>query len=327
MDIIIKIQQDLKDEVTQLNNLIISCLKSDEELIEKVGKYLLEAGGKRIRPLLTIITAKMFDYNGDSHIKLASAMEFMHTATLLHDDVLDDSTLRRSKPTANVIWGSKTSILVGDFFFSQSFKLIVASGSIKAMHVLARAAAIISEGEVVQLVKLNERRLINIEEYQQIVKSKTAELFGVSCSIGAIIANQSDNISKDMKEFGRLIGTIFQVIDDLLDYLGNDKQVGKNIGDDFLEGKVTLPLIFLYEKLEKNYKAQLKNMIKSDNRTKEEFIKVRDLIIKHEISKEITNHLNSLANEAISVLNKIPIQNIYKEYLLSIVKFILDRSY
>ncbi|ASX27457.1 octaprenyl-diphosphate synthase [Rickettsia sp. MEAM1 (Bemisia tabaci)] len=327
MDIIVKIQQDLKDEVTQLNNLIISCLKSDEELIEKVGKYLLEAGGKRIRPLLTIITAKMFDYNGDSHIKLASAVEFIHTATLLHDDVVDDSTLRRFKPTANVIWGSKTSILVGDFLFSQSFKLMVASGSIKAMNVLAKASAIISEGEVVQLVKLNERRLINIEEYQQIVKSKTAELFGASCSVGAIIANQSDDISKDMEEFGRLLGTIFQVIDDLLDYLGNDKQVGKNIGDDFLEGKVTLPLIFLYDKLEKEDKAHLKNMIKSDNRTKEEFVQVCDLMVKHKISKDIINHLNSLENEAISLLNKIPVQNVYKEYLFSIIRFILDRSY
>ncbi|HJD61555.1 MAG TPA: polyprenyl synthetase family protein [Rickettsia endosymbiont of Columbicola hoogstraali] len=327
MDIIVKIQQDLKDEVTQLNNLIISCLKSDEELIEKVSKYLLEAGGKRIRPLLTIITAKMFDYSDDSHIKLASAVEFIHTATLLHDDVVDDSTLRRFKPTANVIWGSKTSILVGDFLFSQSFKLMVASGSIKAMNVLAKASAIISEGEVVQLVKLNERRLINIEEYQQIVKSKTAELFGASCSVGAIIANQSDDISKDMEEFGRLIGTIFQVIDDLLDYLGNDKQVGKNIGDDFLEGKVTLPLIFLYDKLEKEDKSHLKNMIKSDNRTKEEFVKVCDLMVKHKISEDIINHLNSLENEAISLLNKIPVQNVYKEYLFSIIRFILDRSY
>ncbi|HJD63210.1 MAG TPA: polyprenyl synthetase family protein [Rickettsia endosymbiont of Degeeriella rufa] len=327
MDIIVKIQQDLKDEVTQLNNLIISCLKSDEELIEKVGKYLLEAGGKRIRPLLTIITAKMFDYSDDSHIKLASAVEFIHTATLLHDDVVDDSTLRRFKPTANVMWGSKTSILVGDFLFSQSFKLMVASGSIKAMNVLAKASAIISEGEVVQLVKLNERRLINIEEYQQIVKSKTAELFGASCSVGAIIANQSDDISKDMEEFGRLLGTIFQVIDDLLDYLGNDKQVGKNIGDDFLEGKVTLPLIFLYDKLEKEDKSHLKNMIKSDNRTKEEFVKVCDLMVKHKISKDIINHLNSLENEAISLLNKIPVQNVYKEYLFSIIRFILDRSY
>ncbi|XVN40418.1 MAG: polyprenyl synthetase family protein [Rickettsia endosymbiont of Argas persicus] len=327
MDIIVKIQQDLKDEVTQLNNLIISCLKSDEELIEKVGKYLLEAGGKRIRPLLTIITAKMFGYDGDNHIKLASAVEFIHTATLLHDDVVDDSTLRRFKPTANVIWGSKTSILVGDFLFSQSFKLMVASGSIKAMNILAIASAIISEGEVVQLVKLNERRIINIQEYQQIVKSKTAELFGASCSVGAIIANQSDDISKNIQDFGRLLGTIFQVIDDLLDYLGNDSQVGKNIGDDFLEGKVTLPLIFLYKKLEQSGKIQFENMIKSDNRTKQEFIKVRDLMIKHEINKEIAGYLSSLEKEAISLLDKIPVQNIYKEYLSSIIGFISDRSY
>jgi len=327
MDIIVKIQQNLKDEVTKLNDLIISCLKSDEELIETVGKYLVEAGGKRIRPLLTVITAKMFDYSGDNHIKLAGAVEFIHTATLLHDDVVDESTLRRFKPTANVIWGSKTSILVGDFLFSQSFKLMVASGSIEAMAILARASAIISEGEVVQLVKLKQRRIINIEEYQQIVKSKTAELFGASCSVGAIIAEQSKPVSDNMRDFGRLLGTIFQVIDDLLDYLGNNQQVGKNIGDDFLEGKVTLPLIFLYDKLEQESKVQLENMIKSDKRTKEEFTKLCDLMIKHEIHNETIRYLNSLENEAIKLLKKIPVQNIYKEYLFSIIRFILDRSY
>lgn len=327
MDIIVKIQQDLKNEVTQLNDLIISCLKSDEELIETVGKYLLEAGGKRIRPLLTIITAKMFSYKGDSHIKLASAVEFIHTATLLHDDVVDDSTLRRFKPTANVIWGSKTSILVGDFLFSQSFKLMVASGSIEAMNILARASAVISEGEVVQLVKLKQRRFIDIEEYRQIVKSKTAELFGASCCVGAIIADQNETISNNMRDFGRLLGTIFQVIDDLLDYLGNDKQVGKNIGDDFLEGKVTLPLIFLYGKLNQENKVQLEDIIKSDKRTKEEFTKICDLMIKYEINNEINNYLSSLKNEANELLNKIPLQNIYKDYLSSIIKFISDRSY
>lgn len=327
MDIIVKIQQDLKDEVAQLNNLIISCLKSDEELIETVGKYLLKAGGKRIRPLLTIITAKMFDYVGDSHIKLASAVEFIHTATLLHDDVVDDSTLRRFKPTANVIWGSKTSILVGDFLFSQSFKLMVASNSIEAMAILADASATISEGEVAQLVKLKQRRIINIEEYQQIVKAKTAELFGASCSAGAIIAGQSKSISNNMQDFGRLLGTIFQVIDDLLDYLGNDEQVGKNIGDDFLEGKVTLPLIFLCNKLAKDELLQIKRMIKNDERTKKEFIEVRDLMIKYEINNEINSYLSSLKNEVNELLNELPVQNIYKDYLFSIISFILDRSY
>ncbi|WP_347938777.1 polyprenyl synthetase family protein [Rickettsia oklahomensis] len=327
MNIIVKIQQDLKDEVTKLNNLIISCLKSDAELIEIVGKYLLEAGGKRIRPLLTIITAKMFDYKGDNHIKLASAVEFIHTATLLHDDVVDDSTLRRFKPTANIIWGSKTSILVGDFLFSQSFKLMVASGSIKAMNILAKAAAIISEGEVVQLVKLNERRIITIDEYQQIVKSKTAELFGASCAVGAIIAEQVDHVAKDMQDFGQLLGTIFQIIDDLLDYLGDDKHVGKNIGDDFLEGKVTLPLIFLYNKLEQDKQLWLKNVIKCDKRTNEEFIKVRNVMIKHEIYNDTVNYLSNLESETNKLLNKIPVRNIYKDYLFSIIRFILDRSY
>ena len=204
---------------------------------------------------------------------------------------------------------------------------MVASGSIKAMNVLAKASAIISEGEVVQLVKLNERRIITIDEYQQIVKSKTAELFGASCEVGAIIAEQVDHISKNMRDFGKLLGTIFQVIDDLLDYLGNDKQVGKNIGDDFLEGKVTLPLIFLYNKLEQDKQLWLKNIIKCDKRTNDEFIKVRDLMIEHEIHNETVSYLSNLENEANKLLNKIPVQNSYKDYLFSIIRFILDRSY
>ncbi|MFY9589869.1 polyprenyl synthetase family protein [Rickettsia endosymbiont of Halotydeus destructor] len=327
MDIIEKIQHDLKDEIIKLNILIISCLKSDEELIECVGKYLLEAGGKRIRPLLTILTSKIFDYQGDDHIKLASAVEFIHTATLLHDDVVDDSTMRRFKPTANVIWGSKTSILVGDFLFSQSFKLMVASGSVPAMEILAKASAIISEGEVAQLVKLNEHRIITKEEYYEIVRSKTAELFGASCAVGAVIAGQSVAISTVMQNFGKLLGNIFQIIDDLLDYLGNSKQVGKNIGDDFLEGKVTLPLIFLYEKLDEVGKLRLENMIKADKRTNDEFQEIQVLIIKNNIKKQIIDHLNILENEANKLLAHITPQNIYKDYLSSLIKFIANRSY
>lgn len=327
MDIIEKIHHDLKDEVVKLNSLIINCLKSDEELIERIGKYLLEAGGKRIRPILTILTSKIFDYQGDSHIKLAGAVEFIHTATLLHDDVVDDSTMRRFKPTANVIWGSKTSILVGDFLFSQSFKLMVASGSIRAMEILAKASAIISEGEVAQLIKLNERRIITREEYHEIVRSKTAELFGASCSVGAIIARQPSSVSTIMQNFGKLLGNIFQIIDDLLDYLGNSQQVGKNIGDDFLEGKVTLPLIFLYEKLDEAGKLKLENMIKADKRTNDEFQEIQNLIIENEIKQQIINYLSLLEDEANKLLTQITQQNIYKDYLASLIKFISSRSY
>lgn len=327
MDIIEKIHHDLKDEVVKLNSLIINCLKSDEELIERIGKYLLEAGGKRIRPILTILTSKIFDYQGDSHIKLAGAVEFIHTATLLHDDVVDDSTMRRFKPTANVIWGSKTSILVGDFLFSQSFKLMVASGSIRAMEILAKASAIISEGEVAQLIKLNERRIITREEYHEIVRSKTAELFGASCSVGAIIAGQPSSVSTIMQNFGKLLGNIFQIIDDLLDYLGNSQQVGKNIGDDFLEGKVTLPLIFLYEKLDEAGKLKLENMIKADKRTNDEFQEIQNLIIENEIKQQIINYLSLLEDEANKLLTQITQQNIYKDYLASLIKFISSRSY
>lgn len=327
MDIIKKIHQDLNSEMQNLNSLIVSCLKSDEPLIEEIGRYLLEAGGKRIRPLLTIITAKMFNYKEEAHIKLAAAVEFIHTATLLHDDVVDNSHVRRFKPTANIIWGSKTSILVGDFLFSQSFKLMVKSNSLKAMNVLSETSAIISKGEVSQLIKLKEQRIIDIKEYNEIVSSKTAELFGASCAVGSIISDQEDYITNLIQDFGKLLGFLFQIIDDLLDYLGHNEQVGKNIGDDFLEGKVTLPLIFLNAELNLLEKLQLENMIKKDKRTLEDFKMIQDLLIKHNIQKQISDHLEILKNDAKNLLNQIPIQNKYKNYLLELIEFVLHRSY
>ena len=185
--------------------------------------------------------------------------------------------MRRFKPTAHIIWGSKASILVGDFLFCQSFRLMVASKSIKAMQSLSQALAMISEGEVAQLSKLNQRRIITKAEYHEIIMAKTAELFGASCEVGAIIAGQSDKICEIIRDFGRNLGSIFQIIDDLFDYLGNSNDIGKNIGDDFSEGKVTLPLIFLYNKLDDRQQFRLEEMIQSNTRSKDEFELVRNI--------------------------------------------------
>ena len=279
MDTIKIIHKDLSKELSTLNMLIISHLDTKEELVSVIGKYLLEFGGKRIRPLLTILTSKMFGYVGEDNIKLAAAVEFIHAATLLHDDVVDESTMRRSKPTANVIWDSKASILVGDFLFSQSFQLMLNTKSIKAMNSLSRASAII--GEVSQLVKLNQRRIIDETEYNEIIMAKTAELFGVSCEAGAIIFGQSNEICEILQNFGRYLGNIFQIIDDLFDYLGKSCDIGKHIVDDFLEGKITLPLIFLYKKLDDKWQLKIQEMIKADNRSVNEFKLLRDLMTEH----------------------------------------------
>jgi octaprenyl-diphosphate synthase len=327
MDTIKIIHQDLVTEFSALDNLIISKLDSKEKLVGLIGKHLMESRGKRIRPLLTILTSKMFGYNGKDDIKLAAAVEFIHTATLLHDDVVDESSMRRSKPTANVLWGSKASILVGDFLFSQSFQLMVDSNSIKAMKSLSKASAIISEGEVAQLVKLNQRRIIDEAEYNEIIMAKTAELFGVSCDVGAIIAGQSNEICEILKNFGRNLGKIFQIIDDLDDYLGSTSDLGKNIGDDFLEGKITLPLILLYQRLDNNEQLKIQEMVMADNRTKGDFELIRNLMIQHSIKQQISEYLVDSKQEAINLLEQITVQNIWKNHLISLLEFVVKRSY
>jgi len=327
LDTIKIIHKDLSKELSALNKLILTRLAIKEELVSVIGKYLLEFGGKRIRPLLTILTSKMFGYVGEDNIKLAGAVEFIHAATLLHDDVVDESTMRRSKPTANFIWDSKASILVGDFLFSQSFQLMVDTKSIKAMKSLSRASAIISEGEVSQLVKLNQRRIIDETEYNEIIMAKTAELFGVSCEAGAIISGQSNEICEILQKFGRVLGNVFQIIDDLFDYLGDSRDIGKNIGDDFSEGKITLPLIFLYKKLDDQWQLKIQEMIKADHRTESEFKLIRELMIEHCIKKQIIEYLAAINNEASNLLKQIPIQNIYKDHLISLLEFTLNRSY
>jgi octaprenyl-diphosphate synthase len=248
-------------------------------------------------------------------------------ATLLHDDVVDGSKMRRFLPTANVIWGNKASILVGDFLFSQSFKLIVATRLLPAMDVLSKACAVVIEGEVSQLAKLEERRLITEEEYLKVINAKTAVLFGAACEVGAIIANQSPNYCNAMRNFGMKLGEIFQITDDLLDYFTQGEVRGKNIGDDFAEGKVTLPLIFLARKLPKNKKERLIELITAHERTSKDFHWVTDLLISFDIKNEILEYLEGFKISAYKCLEEINIQNETRGYLKSLVNFAVERSY
>ncbi len=326
MDIITNIHKYLANDIALINNLIIEHLATKEELVELVGKYLIEAGGKRIRPILTILSSKMFDYKGDNNIKLATAVEFIHAATLLHDDVVDESKMRRFKPSANVIWGNKTSILVGDFLFSQSFKLMVAAKSMLSLKSLSKASAVIAEGEVAQLSKLQQRRMITESEYNEIIMAKTAELFGASCEVGSIIAKQSPNICKTMRQFGIYLGIIFQITDDLFDYYGNDCDIGKNIGDDFLEGKVTIPLILLYNKLPVIDKLRLEEIIRLESRSKADFDSIQTLLRQYNIKEQVMSYLNKAYMQAKELLEQINVQNTYKNYLLLLLEFSMIRS-
>ena len=234
--------QDLK----AVNQVILGSLESSVPLIPQLAQYLIHAGGKRIRPLLTIASARLCDYKDESHIKLAACVEFIHSATLLHDDVVDESSLRRGQKTANEIWGNQASVLVGDFLFSRSFQLMVEIGSIEVLSILAQASSAIAEGEVLQLTTLQDLTITQTQ-YQQIVLSKTATLFQASCEVGAVLAQAPESHRQALKKFGRDIGIAFQLVDDALDYSAHHSKFGKNIGDDFKEGKITLPVVLALE--------------------------------------------------------------------------------
>lgn len=327
MDLIKEIHGYLVEEIALMNSLIIDILAVDEELIQLIGNHLGRAGGKRIRPILTILSAKMFGYEGKQAIRLATAVEFIHMATLLHDDVVDNSKMRRFLPTANVIWGNKESILVGDFLFSQSFKLIVSTKLIQALEALSSASAIIAQGEVAQLTQLQQKKILSPEECFKVIAAKTAELFGASCQVGAIIANRLDRAGY-VKDFGLCLGKIFQITDDKLDYFSKSDTMGKNTGDDFYEGKVTLPLIFLAQKLNDDDKTKLEQMLHSIKRDKAEFEWVRDKMANNDILQQITDYLLKIKQEALIYLDKAcDTDTKPKEYLKQLIDFAINREY
>lgn len=237
----------LQKQLSAVNTCLLQKMESPVTLIPEIAGYLISLGGKRLRPLLTIASAELCGYNGERHIHLAACVEFIHTATLLHDDVVDESTLRRGRQTANSLWNNKASVLVGDFLFSKAFELMVADGSLEILDILSKASSAISEGEVLQLSMSHSLELTQ-ETYLKIIESKTARLFSAATEVGAVVAEASDEKRKALAQFGQALGIAFQLMDDILDYTANQGQLGKTIGDDFREGKVTLPLLLAYQK-------------------------------------------------------------------------------
>ncbi|WP_448586865.1 polyprenyl synthetase family protein [Thermaurantiacus sp.] len=228
-----------------VNRVILERMQSPVALIPELAGHLIAGGGKRLRPMLTLGSAAALDYAGDRHYRLAAAVEFIHTATLLHDDVVDGSDLRRGRATANTIWGNPASVLVGDFLFSRAFELMVEDGSIKVLKVLSRASAVIAEGEVAQLTA--QRQVETTEErYLAIIGAKTAALFAAACQIAAVVAERSQGIEDALEAYGRNLGIAFQLVDDAIDYVSDADTMGKDAGDDFRDGKVTLPVILAY---------------------------------------------------------------------------------
>jgi octaprenyl-diphosphate synthase len=232
----------IADDMKAVDAVIRERLYSDVVLVRQVAEYIIGAGGKRMRPALVVLAANALGYQGRQHHELAAVVEFIHTATLLHDDVVDESTLRRGRETANALFGNAASVLVGDFLYSRSFQMMVGVGSMRVMEVLADATNVIAEGEVLQLMNTRNPD-ITVEEYRQVIQFKTAKLFEAAARLGAILANAGSDVEQNIASYGSHLGTAFQLVDDVLDYSGDEVETGKHLGDDLAEGKTTLPLI------------------------------------------------------------------------------------
>lgn len=255
------IQALAQADMTAVNDLIYSQLQSDVALINQLGVYIVNAGGKRMRPMLTLLAAKALNYEGTKHVDIAAIIEFIHTATLLHDDVVDESNMRRGRETANALFGNSASVLVGDFLYTRSFQMMTKLNNMDIMDILSDATNIVAEGEVLQLMNCNDPDTTE-ESYMQVIYCKTAKLFEAATRLAAVVADQDEKTIQAMQDYGKYLGTAFQLVDDIMDYTADAKEMGKNVGDDLAEGKPTLPLLYAMQHGNKVQKELISNAIK-----------------------------------------------------------------
>ena len=312
-------------DMNKVNDGILAKAQSHVELIPEIAGHLINSGGKRIRPMLTIAAARLCSYAGEHHIKLATAVEFMHTATLLHDDVVDESDLRRGKEAARVIWGNQASVLVGDYLLGQAFKMMVETGSLECLRILANAAAVIAEGEVLQL-SISQDTSTTEDAYLQVIHAKTAALFAAAAEVGAVIAGRPKNEQAALESYGRNLGIIFQLIDDALDYSGKQEQLGKAVGDDFRERKITLPVVLSFRRGSKEERNFWKRTLEEGQQTADDFIYAQKLMAKHDAiadTIERANHYADIARDALAIFP----DSEWKSALLETVDFCVQRGH
>ncbi|KTD23813.1 octaprenyl diphosphate synthase IspB [Legionella lansingensis] len=306
-----------------VNTLIIDKIQSQVGLIDDLAHHIVQSGGKRLRPLLVLLSSHACGYKGQDHITLAAMVEFFHTATLLHDDVVDESTLRRGRETANEIWGSKASILVGDYLFTQSVQLMVSVDNPQILRLLADTSHEISCGEVKQLVNRHNFDL-SIEEYLDVIRAKTALLFAASAAIGAYLSRVGEDLAKRLYEYGLHLGNAFQLIDDALDYCSDAKTIGKNIGDDLADGKATLPLIHALKTGTPTQQQLIKDSIKEGNLQNLDAILA---VIEETKALEFTRNYAALeVDRALTALESLP-NSVYKKALTELAQFAIKRDH
>jgi octaprenyl-diphosphate synthase len=293
----------VSEEMAGVNRIILDKAVSNVDLIPKLAHHLIDSGGKRLRPMLTIAAAKLVNYSGEGHVRLAAAVEFMHTATLLHDDVVDESDVRRGKSTARRVWGNQASVLVGDFLLGQAFRMMVDVGSLSALRILSNAAAVIAEGEVMQLSAAKNMDTTE-DEYLNIINAKTAALFSAAAEVGPAIANRPATEQAALRSYGRNLGVAFQLVDDALDYAGDSARLGKSVGDDFREGKITLPVILCYRRGSEEERAFWQRTLSAGDIRDGDLEEAISLMRRHkaiEATFERARHYGAIANDALAI--------------------------
>jgi len=312
------------NEMNRVNSVILDRMQSKIPLIPELAGYLIAGGGKRIRPMLTLACARLLDYPGDRHHKLAAAVEFIHTATLLHDDVVDGSDMRRGKTAANLIFGNPAAVLVGDFLFSRSFELMVEDGSLKVLKILSNASAVIAEGEVDQLTA--QRQIATSEEkYLDIIGAKTAALFAAACKISAVVAERESDESA-LDTYGRNLGIAFQLVDDAIDYASDDDTMGKSQGDDFRDGKVTLPIILAHSRGSDDEKTFWRDAMMGRRVSDEDLVYAKQLLRQHNAINDTIERARHFGQRAIDAIAHFPAGDA-KSSLIEAVEFAVARGY
>ncbi len=313
----------IADDMQAVNRLILERLRSEVVLVNRLGHYIVSSGGKRLRPVLVLLASGACGYDGDRRHLLAAIIEFIHTATLLHDDVVDASELRRGRQTANALFGNEASVLVGDFLYSRAFQMMVEAGSMRIMEILADTTNVIAEGEVLQLLNQHDPDT-TVERYMEVIHAKTAKLFEAAARVGAVLAGQSAEVEESLARYGMYLGTAFQLVDDVLDYTASSEEMGKNLGDDLAEGKPTLPLIHAMEHGDEEQKAVVRRAIEEGgSELLEAVLAAIEATDALDFTRETARREADLAIEALAILPDSP----YKDALARLARFSVERGF
>jgi len=317
------IAHSIAPDMAAVNTVIRARLHSEVSLVNQIAEYIISAGGKRIRPVLVLLVANAYGYQGTAHHELAAVVEFIHTATLLHDDVVDESSMRRGRQTANALFGNAASVLVGDFLYSRSFQMMVGLNNMRVMQILSDATNVIAEGEVLQLLNMHDPDVTE-DSYLLVIRSKTAKLFEAAAQLGALVSGATDAEIDAAGEYGRSLGTAFQLIDDVLDYAGDAAEIGKNVGDDLREGKPTLPLIYLME----NGTPEQRELVRSciEHGDEQHFDAILSAVTNSGALDYTRRHALDAAERARAAIADLP-ESVFKDSLLQLCRFAVDRNH